>query len=152
MLPKKDLILISHLRKNARETLTKLSRKTKIPISTIFDRLKEYENGIIINHATLINFSELGYSTRANIIIKVGKEQREEMKIHLEKSPFVNTAYKINNGYDFMVECIFKNINELHNFVENLEERFEVQDKQVYYVIEEIKKEKFLTDLELLEL
>ena len=34
---KKDLLLISHLRQNARETMTNVSRSTGIPISTIFD-------------------------------------------------------------------------------------------------------------------
>jgi DNA-binding Lrp family transcriptional regulator len=37
---KHDLKIISHLRKNSRESLTTLSRKTNIPVSTLFDKVK----------------------------------------------------------------------------------------------------------------
>ncbi|MBU4209210.1 MAG: winged helix-turn-helix transcriptional regulator [Proteobacteria bacterium] len=41
MIKKTDLIIISSLRQNAREKLTEMSRKTRIPVSTIFDRIAE---------------------------------------------------------------------------------------------------------------
>ena len=40
---KKDQILLSYLRKDARMPLTKMSKKTNIPVSTLFDRLKVNE-------------------------------------------------------------------------------------------------------------
>ena len=36
----KDMKMIAHLRQDARMPLTKMSRRTGIPVSTIFDRLK----------------------------------------------------------------------------------------------------------------
>jgi DNA-binding Lrp family transcriptional regulator len=151
ILPKKDLLLLSYLRNNARESLTKLSKKTGIPISTIFDRLKAYEKDFICNHVTLIDFSRLGYGAKVQIMIKVEKERRAEIKMHLMKNQFVNSAYKINNGYDFLIEGIFKDIGALQEFIENLEERFNINEKQVFFVIEDIKKEKFLADTQLLK-
>lgn len=151
MIPKKDLILLSYLRNNARESLTKISKKTGIPISTIFDRLKTYEKDFIKNHTTLIDFSRIGYSAKANIMIKVAKERRDLVKEHLNKNQKVNSAYKINNGYDFFVEGIFRNIKEVQDFIENLEEEFNIEDSQVYFIIDEIKKEKFLSDTQLIK-
>jgi len=44
-LNKKDLLLISKLRENSRIKLTSLSKETSVPISTIFDRLKDFKVG-----------------------------------------------------------------------------------------------------------
>ncbi|MBR9691938.1 winged helix-turn-helix transcriptional regulator, partial [Candidatus Woesearchaeota archaeon] len=70
---KKDLKIIAYLRQNARMPLTKMSRKTQIPVSTIFDRLKMNENSLIVKHTSLLDFSKLGYNTRANITLKVDR-------------------------------------------------------------------------------
>ena len=45
-----------------------------------------------------------------------------------------------------MIEGIFKNVKELHEFVEKLEEKFDVKDNRVYFVVDEIVKEKFLSE------
>lgn len=149
---KRDLLIISHLRKNGRISLTNLSKATNIPISTIFDRLKVHEDCIIQKHTSLINFEKLGFNTRANVCLKVDKDKRDEVQNHLLKHPNINSLFKINNGYDFMVEAIFKNIKDLGNFLEDLDEKFDVKEKQVYYVIEDLKREEFMADTDMLDL
>jgi len=56
----KDMMLLSNLRANARETLTNISKRTNIPISTIFDRLKLHEKNLIKKHTAIIDFALLG--------------------------------------------------------------------------------------------
>jgi Lrp/AsnC family leucine-responsive transcriptional regulator len=144
-LTKKDLLILTELRKNARETLTRLSRKTRIPISTIFDRLKMQEGSIIKKHCALIDFQKIGFSIRANILLKVPAEDRNKLLEHLQKELHTNTVLRINNGFDFLVEAIFRNLKEAENFVNNLEEEYKIEDKKVFYVIDEIKREEFLS-------
>jgi DNA-binding Lrp family transcriptional regulator len=141
-----DLLLLSSLRANARETLTNISRKTSIPVSTIFDKLKAHENGTIKKHTSIVDFSLLGYGTRANIAIKVNKEEKDELKKFLMKDMNVNSFYRINNGYDYLIEAIFKNILELEDFCEKLDENFKIKTKQIYYIIEDLRREEFLAD------
>ena len=43
----KDLMVLAALRQNARLSLTKMSKTTHVPISTIYDKLKQYERKII---------------------------------------------------------------------------------------------------------
>jgi len=148
---RKDLLIMSCLRQNARESLTRLSRKTSIPVSTIFDRLKCDADRLIQRHTCLIDFSRLGFSTRANIALRVDRKAREGLKEHLIKHQHVNSVYKINNGFDFMVEGVFRNIKEVEEFGEQLEEKFKIKQKQVYYIIEDIARERFLASPELLE-
>lgn len=143
---KTDLLIISSLRQNAREKLTEMSKKTRIPVSTIFDRIKTHEINIIKKHTALVDFSKLGYNTRANIILKVKKEDRNDIKEFLMKHSSINSAFKINNGYDFMIEAVFRNIKEVEDFIELLEEKFKIKAKQVFYVIDDLKKEAFLSN------
>lgn len=151
MLSKKDLLIVSCLRKNARETLTKISKVTHIPVSTIYDKLQQHEATIIWKHTTLIDFSKLGFHARANVIMRVPREKREEFTKHLMTSPYTNSLYKINNGYDFLAELVFKDVKEMEDCLELLEHRFSVTEKQVYFIIEDLKKEGFLTDQSLME-
>ena len=146
---KKDLKILSELRQNARMSLTKMSKKTQIPVSTIFDRLKLNEKNIIIKHTSLLDFNKLGYNTRANITIKVNKEDKETLKQHLIRHHQINSVYKINNGFDFMVEGIFKHIIEMEDFLEQLEQKFNIIDKKSFFIIEDIKREAFLTNTNL---
>lgn len=143
---KTDLLIISSLRQNAREKLTSMSRKTRIPVSTLFDRLKTHEGNIIKKHTALVDFSKLGYNTKANIILKVKKTDRDPVKIFLMKHSSINSAFKINNGYDFLIEAVFRNIKEVEDFIETLEDKFSVKSKQVFYVIDDLKKEAFLSN------
>ena len=141
---KKELLIITHLRQNARETLTRLSKKTGIPVSTIFDQL--IRTDVINKHTCLLNFSNLGFNTRANIMLKVNREDRELVKDYLANNNNINTVYKTNNGFDFMIEGIFKHIKNLEDFMEILEEKFPIKSKQVFHIIDDIKREGFMTD------
>ncbi len=151
MIKKKDLIVISYLRQNARETLTRLSRKTHIPVSTIYDKLKLHEHELITKYTSLLDFSKLGFNTRANIILKVDRNKRDEVRDYLMKHQNINSVCKINNG-DFMIDVIFKHIKGMEDFIENMEHRFDIKDRQVYYVIDDIKRESFMNDPAVLEI
>ncbi|AJF61977.1 TPA: Lrp/AsnC family transcriptional regulator [Candidatus Woesearchaeota archaeon] len=148
----KDYRIISHLRKNARVPLTKLSRETSIPVSTIFDRIKANEENIIVRHTTLIDFSTLGFHTRAHILVKVSREFRAEAGNYLQKHPNINSVFRINNGFDYMFEAVFRSIVELEGFIEKLDQKFKIEEKETYYIVEDIKKEEFMAEPDLLSL
>ncbi|MFC1753810.1 Lrp/AsnC family transcriptional regulator [Thermoproteota archaeon] len=149
MNPEKDILLMSHLRQNARKNLTSISKETGIPVSTIFDKIRKYESSKLIKkHTALLDFSKLGYEVKVHIVLKVPKDKRDELKTYLLKEPLVNSVYRINNGYDFMIEAFFRNIREVHDFTEGLE-RFKVKSPEEYFVLEEVKKEAFMSDPEL---
>ena len=148
---KKDLILLSNFRQDARMSLTKMSKKTNVPISTIFDKLKMFEKDLIKKHTTLLDFSKLGYNTRVNVAIKCDRSDRDALKSFLVCNENVNSVYKINNGYDYMIEGIFVHIKDLDEFFQRLEDKFKIQDKQIYYVVDELKREEFMSNPELVQ-
>lgn len=150
-----EIKIISHLRKDSRESLTKLSRETSIPVSTIFDKLKHQVNSVIRKNTCIVDFNKLGLTTRAKIVLKVKPEDRENIKKSLLKNRNVNSLYRINNGYDYMVDVVFRNLKELEEFLEKLDGDFRLKSRLVFYVIDEIECEKFMAkpeDLPLIEL
>jgi len=144
MIKKKDLVLASYLRQDARIPLTTLSRKSGVPVSTIFDRIRAGTGEVILRATALLNYPKLGYNTRATVLIKARKETKEHMREFLMQSANVNSLYKINNGYDFMADFIFRNACELEDFVESLDDKFDVKVKDIHYIIEDLKQEDFL--------
>jgi len=149
VLKKKELEMLAYLRSNGRMKLTMLSKRINVPVSTLYDKLKLFQGGLIKKHTTLLDFTKLGYHTKANIILKVNKEHREDLREHLRKNGQVNSVYKINSGFDFLVEGVFKHVKDVQDFIEKLEDKFTIEDKQTYFIIDEIKKEGFMANPEL---
>lgn len=145
----KNNLLLRYLRQNARQRLTTISKKTRIPISTLYDKLKAFQNQFIQKHTTLVNFNALGYQCRAVSFLKVDIQERNLLKDALSKHESVNSLYQVNNGFDFMVEGVFRTVKELEDFLESLAHRFSIKSQQNYYIIEDIKREGFLADPEL---
>ena len=146
MVKPSDLKLISYLRKNARQTLTNISKKTRIPISTLYDKLKLHEGNIILKHTTLLDFAKLGFNCRANVLLRTDREHREKLGSYLKVHPLINNLYKINNGFDFLAEGIFCHVKDLEDFVDELEKNFPLEEKKTHYIIEDLKREEFMPD------
>ncbi|MBS3097788.1 Lrp/AsnC family transcriptional regulator [Candidatus Woesearchaeota archaeon] len=141
MLSEKDLLILGHLRSNARKTLTSISKETGIPTSTVFDKIRAHEKNIIKKHTSIIDFPKLGYNIRTKIM--VGSKNKENILKFLLASKYVNSLYQISGQFDLLADCIFRDMNELCSFLEELEE-FDINKKEVHHVINEIKREEFL--------
>ncbi len=151
-LSKEEKITLACLRENARVPLTRLSRNSGLPVSTLFDRLSTRFTKMIEKFTALLNFNALGYTARAFIILKVKREDRPKLQACLEKNRNLNSLYKINNSFDFMAEMVFSTMAELENFSDRLEEEYALLQKDVYYVISDIHRERFLSSPELVQL
>jgi len=148
----KEYLILSMLRQNSRASLTEMSKYTRIPVSTIYDRLKVYRSGLIKKYTSLIDFTQMGFTTRAAILLKSPGDQRDNLKEFLLKHQSVNNLLKVNNGYDFFVEAIFKTIQEMELFMESLEIKFGVDKKQAFYIVDEFKREGFMSNPEYVKL
>ena len=112
----------------------------------IFDRIKSSTGNVIKKHCSLLDFNKIGFSTCAHILLRVSKEHKKSLINYLNQSLFVNSFYKINNGWDFLVECIFKDMCSLEEFIELLESDFGVMSKEIHYILDEFKREAFMAN------
>ncbi|MBS3122941.1 hypothetical protein J4434_08740, partial [Candidatus Woesearchaeota archaeon] len=56
----------------------------------------------------------------------------------------INSIYRVNSNNDFMVECLFKDYQEYKEFNEEIDEKFAIENKHVFHLIEDVKEEGFL--------
>ncbi len=142
-----DMKIIQEIRGNSRMNLTTISRRTGIPVSTIFDRLKRHEDKLVKKFTAIVDFAELGYPIKANIFLKVPQQTMEGAKTHLLCHEQVNNLYRVNNGYNLAVEGVFRDMKEMEDFIANLEHKYGVTEKFVFHIIEEIAREKTMSTL-----
>lgn len=146
LLEQHERSVLTYLRKNARMRLTKLSRLTRIPVSTLHDKIRRDYKDVIEKYTVLVRFNKLGYAARACVILKVQRDQKITLKRYLLKHKHVNSLYKINNGYDFMMEVIYPTMQQFEQFLEKLEEQFSFHELRIYYLLHDLKREAFLSD------
>jgi len=142
-----DLLIVSHLRQDARITLTQMSRQTRIPVSTIFDKIRYFkETGLIKKNTTIVSFERFGYNTKALVFLSTPREQRIQLIETLKNSANVNSLFKVNNGWDLIAEIISPSFKEIEEFLERIEEKINLTKKEVFYIIEELKREEFFSN------
>jgi DNA-binding Lrp family transcriptional regulator len=141
MITKKETVLLKHLRENSRKSLVSISKETDIPVSTLFDVLKRLESNIIIKHVSLVDFSKIGYGLKVNFVIK--SRNKQGLREFLEKHASINSLSSLINGYDFYAEGIFKDLKEMTDFKEEIEQ-FGIEKIDEIFIIDEIKREGFV--------
>jgi DNA-binding Lrp family transcriptional regulator len=144
----KELLLLSQFRKNARENLTTAAKRIRMPISTIYEKLKRYEKTIIQKYTSLLNFSQMGYAIKLHLVIRVDLKDKLKLRQYLTNNSRVNSLFAISNGYDFMAEVILKDFSEVENFIQELSV-FAIADMHEFYVTSDLKREEFLADIEI---
>ncbi|MBW3013294.1 Lrp/AsnC family transcriptional regulator [Candidatus Woesearchaeota archaeon] len=145
MISEKDSQIIRELRKNSRASLKEIAERLGLPSSTVHDKVRRFEGNIIEKHTTLLNFKELGYFSHFFLSLKTKREKRNELKEFLKSSRYSNTVYQVNDKFDFLVEVVFYNLKEAQDFFDQLKECFPIEDLYVHSIIDNVKKEEFLS-------
>ena len=147
MLKKQEIDVLSNLRQDSRQRFTQIARKTglhKITVSGIEKRLRKDK---LIRYIPLIDFRKLGYSIMISLAIKSSDEKINEKVIDfLDNPPGMNSLSTISGRFNILAELVFKNMSEMHDFLEKVEE-FDIDSMQYHHMIEEIKKEEFLINI-----
>jgi Lrp/AsnC family transcriptional regulator, leucine-responsive regulatory protein len=137
---KSHIDILNHLRHDARRSFTTISRKTDIPITTVFDNYHRLSSdGIIKKHTSIVDFRKLGFNYRNFIFLKA--KNRSELLDFLDSKPCVNSIFKIS-GYDFLVDAVFPGMKEFYSFMDELSDRG-VVNMEMHDVIDSIKSEEF---------
>jgi DNA-binding Lrp family transcriptional regulator len=140
-----DYELIAHIRSDARMPIPAIAKATGIPSSTIYEKMKRQFKGVFKKHIALLNFNELGYHSVVHFAISCRESDRQELKSFLMEHPRINSLHRVNFGWDFLAEGIFKDLGEAEDFKTLLRGRFSPRQMECFSVVEELKKESFLT-------
>lgn len=143
----RDKKILKCLDRDARISLTDISKELKIPVTTIKFRIeKMIDDGIIEQFTTLFNPDVLGYQVFAQVTLKtedflvadIGKKMVDELSKLLVGESAVQFSGITQEGLVQMI-CVFKTMAELRSFIADLESKSSVK-KAEYQVFESISK------------
>ena len=140
----KDRKILHHLRRNARVALTDVAAEIGVPSSTVYDRVRKVEKEWIKKHTSLLDFGKLGYPARMMMALKITPSQTQSALDYLKAHPNVNSIYRINHGFDYLVELVFPSLASMHDFIADFNAKHTIITQQVYTIVDDIKREEFL--------
>ncbi len=140
MLSKSEFEVLSHLRRDSRERFTNIARKTGLSKLTVSNIEKRLLARGIIKHTALLDFRNMGYGITTCFALKC--RQKSRLSDFLLSHPNINTLSAIEGKYDLFAEAVFRNMKDMHDFIEELE-RFDIECMRQIHLIDDIKKEEF---------
>jgi|SRR3989344_6117911 len=134
----RQLRIYSELRKDARKTLSEIGAATNMPVSTVFEHLRQFEKKLNPRYAALLDFNRLRV-IRANFVVACSK--KAEVRHFLLNHKNTNSVFRINNNFDFFVEAAFFDMQQFEQFCDGLSGL--KAKARIHFVVETMKKECF---------
>ena len=123
-LDEKDIKVLELLKENSKSRTSYMSKRLKIPITTVHNRIKKLEKGGVIKNYTIIpDYKKIGKEILAYILINViyvlpGEEKVSQEKIAGEiKNLGAEEVSIITGETDIIAKIRVKNIEELNDFI-----------------------------------
>jgi DNA-binding Lrp family transcriptional regulator len=150
-LDKKDRKILQLLDADSRMSLTKISRKTGIPIDTVRYRIERMEKEKIFKYAIVIDHHKLGYPIFNEIhlqFVNFTVAEEESVKKYLKNTPNMVYGAKVAGKYDYVIAIMAKDMKEFDDVFHAFKTKFEkiIKDYDIALIIEEYKLD-YLIDL-----
>jgi len=120
--------ILEVLKENSRLSSGKISKKTGIPATTIFNRIKKMEKeGIIKKYTVDLDYKKIGIGIQAFVFVSqdykaFDREKQEKMLDRIAKEPGIDNVFRISGRYDLLIIFRAKDIDELDEFLIKLQE------------------------------
>ncbi len=138
MINKADYEVLSLLRRNARVKIVDLAEELSMPHSTAQLRIRRLQKTIIHKTCSVLNFSILEFPVRTLYLFSFPGKKRLSQELFTHCS--VNNAYRTTTGFDYCLDCYFRNVGESNKFNEQLEKEG-CKKISFFFVTEELKVE-----------
>ena len=140
---KLDLKIINVLNENARTSFREISRKLKVSLTTVANRVKRLEqDGIIKGYIPLINLDRVGYDLLTIIGIRIAHGKLTEVERKISKNPHVYEIYDTTGEWDSLIIARFKSREELNTFIKRVLAIEHVERTMTWLVLNVVKDEK----------
>ena len=108
MIDKKDVTILTELKKNSRNTTKNIGKIVKIPRITVHDRIKKMVNDGIIKSFTIIpDYKKIGLSCTAFIFVSFQPDfniSQRELAKRISLLPNVFEVHIISGEYDLLIK------------------------------------------------
>ena len=114
-----DLRIIRSLSQDARKPYSTIANELEVSDATVRKRVNRLiEEGIIKQFNLLLDYHRIGRIVKAFIGLRVNPNKLMNVVGHLEGNPDVQVLYRTTGNVDLFVEVIFKDMEELKQFLE----------------------------------
>jgi Lrp/AsnC family transcriptional regulator for asnA, asnC and gidA len=136
-----DSRIIHSLVKNARITLSQMSKEIDVPDATISNRLKKLDKNLIKQYTLILDLDKFGLKVTAIIIIQTESEKHRSVESKLAKLEEVSEVYSISGEYDILIKVWALSLEELNNIVNSKIRSVDgVEDLMEMIVMERVKE------------
>ena len=119
-----DMKTLAALQSNGRMTNVELSRHIGISAPPSLRRMRALEKeGYIRGYHADIDPKKLGYSVAAFVHVGLVSQAEHELKafkVHLNDWRIVREAYALQGEFDYLLECLARDLKELQSFVADI--------------------------------
>lgn len=137
-----DVKILGELQRNAKISYRELSENTRIPSSTLHDRIKKMtEEGVIREYITTISDEAIGCTQIVIIGVETGAELYGSVASNLTKLPEVTEVYGTTAQYDLMIKLRAYNRHHLGDTLNKIRNIQGVNDINVAIALEVFKEE-----------
>jgi len=125
MTDEKDKLIIEALRKNARLSTKQIAKKTNIPITTVFNRIKSLESkGIIKGYTCILDRKKLGRGVSAHILLNINFDKlskkmmnEEDLADKLLRIPGIESVDTLSGEGDMIARVSVEDIDGLNELL-----------------------------------
>ena len=124
----KDRKIIAQLQLDARQSISDIAKKTKLPRDVIKYRIKKLEESKVIrNYHALINTALLGFPLYSYVgfsLLNIEQEEEKEFISYLTIQKNITYVAKAAGRYDFIIGICAKDYLEFDNIVREIRKNF----------------------------
>ena len=115
----KDNILLNELRKDSNRSVQELSKATKIPSTTVYNRIKDLEKEGIIKHYTVkLDNKKVG---KIQAFFEVSVNPSVSVSEFLRKIK-ADEIYSVAGDYQFLIKSTFNDLGGVYSFTAQLQQ------------------------------
>ncbi len=125
MTDKKDIMILKELKSNGRLSAQQIAKRAKIPVTTVFNRIKRMEKtGVIKGYTVTVDEGRVGRNIAAyisltvdyNLLKRKGVSQ-QQLATKLRQHEFVDEVDMITGTNDILVKIRTMDMSQLNDFV-----------------------------------
>jgi DNA-binding Lrp family transcriptional regulator len=125
MIDEKDKHILDMLCKNARLSTKQIAKKTEIPITTVFNRIKNLEkNGVIRGYTCTLDRKKLGRGVSAHLLININFDKlskkmmnEEDLANKLLRIPGIESVDTLSGEADMIIKVSVGDIDKLNEML-----------------------------------
>ncbi len=145
----KDRKIIECLREHGRWSVEKIAKQTRIPITTVYHRMKRLEKeGVIQRYSVEVDYTKIGMPLAAYVLVTVDYKALKEINLtqydltkKLLGEKEVESASMVTGGTDIILKMRVADVNELNKFITVKLRNFDgIERTQTMLVLNEVEK------------